>query len=439
MSQIENNEQNTQERIIPKLRFPEFQTTLGWSNKPLSKLANRITSKNKSGEITRVFTNSANDGVVDQSDYFDREIANKDNLNGYYIIELGDYVYNPRISTTAPVGPISKNKIAKGVMSPLYTVFRFHQTDNDFYEYYFKTNCWHKYLQHVSNSGARHDRMNITNDDFMAMPVPTLSHKEQQKIADCLSSIDELIELQEQKLAALKQHKKGLMQQLFPSHNDLQASKQASKQAIVYPKLRFPQFKDCKGWEIVELKDVAFINPKKEKLPDELKVSFIPMSSVSEHGKVNSFESRMVYEVKKGYTSFKDNDIIFAKITPCFENGKAALLSNLENGYGFGSTEFHVIRSQENCFPYFLFSQLYSDDLIIRGKQSMTGSAGQQRVPANFFENYLIVLPSLEEQQAIADCLSSLDKLISEEKEQIGRLKDHKKGLMQQLFPIFRN
>ena len=218
-----------------------------------------------------------------------------------------------------------------------------------------------------------------------------------------------------------------------------QASKQASKQAIVYPKLRFPQFKDCKGWEIVELKDVAFINPKKEKLPDELKVSFIPMSSVSEHGKVNSFESRMVYEVKKGYTSFKDNDIIFAKITPCFENGKAALLSNLENGYGFGSTEFHVIRSQENCFPYFLFSQLYSDDLIIRGKQSMTGSAGQQRVPANFFENYLIVLPSLEEQQAIADCLSSLDKLISEENEQIGRLKDHKKGLMQQLFPIFRN
>ena len=220
MIQIEKNEQNTQERIIPKLRFPKFQTMLGWSNEPLSKLANRITSKNKSGEITRVFTNSASDGVVDQSDYFDREIANKDNLNGYYIIELGDYVYNPRISTAAPVGPISKNKIAKGVMSPLYTVFRFHQTDNDFYEHYFKTDCWHKYLQRVSNSGARHDRMNITNDDFMAMPVPILSPEEQQKIADCLSSIDELINLREQKLAALKQHKKGLMQQLFIQNLD---------------------------------------------------------------------------------------------------------------------------------------------------------------------------------------------------------------------------
>ena len=211
-----DKQDDKQERVMPKLRFPEFHMELGWSNEPLSKLANRITSKNKSGEITRVFTNSASDGVVDQSDYFDREIANKDNLNGYYIIELGDYVYNPRISTVAPVGPISKNKIAKGVMSPLYTVFRFHQTDNDFYEHYFKTNCWHKYLQRVSNSGARHDRMNITNDDFMAMPVPILSPEEQQKIADCLSSINELIELEEQAIAGLKQHKKGLMQQLFP-------------------------------------------------------------------------------------------------------------------------------------------------------------------------------------------------------------------------------
>ncbi|VTX74070.1 Electron transfer flavoprotein-ubiquinone oxidoreductase [Neisseria subflava] len=131
-------------------------------------------------------------------------------------IELGDYVYNPRISTAAPVGSISKNKIAKGVMSPLYTVFRFHQADNDFYEHYFKTNCWHKYLQRVSNSGARHDRINITNNDFMAMPVPILSPEEQQKIADCLSSIDKLIELEEQAIAGLKQHKKGLIQQLFP-------------------------------------------------------------------------------------------------------------------------------------------------------------------------------------------------------------------------------
>ena len=162
------------------------------------------------------FTNSANDGVVDQSDYFDREIANKDNLNGYYIVEIGDYVYNPRISTAAPVGPISKNKISQGVVSPLYTVFRFHQISNDFYEHYFKTNRWHKYLQYVSNSGARHDRMNITNDDFMAMPVPILSFEEQQKIADCLSSIDELIALEEQEINTLKRHKKGLMQQLFP-------------------------------------------------------------------------------------------------------------------------------------------------------------------------------------------------------------------------------
>ncbi|MDO9844573.1 hypothetical protein Q7480_06040 [Glaesserella parasuis] len=87
-------------------------------------LANRVTVKNKDNAIIRVLTNSANDGVIDQGDYFDRDIANKNNLDGYYIIEFGDYVYNPRISNLAPVGPISKNKVGIGVMSPLYTVFR---------------------------------------------------------------------------------------------------------------------------------------------------------------------------------------------------------------------------------------------------------------------------------------------------------------------------
>ncbi|SNV74345.1 Type I restriction modification DNA specificity domain [Pasteurella dagmatis] len=186
------------------------------------------------------------------------------------------------------------------------------------------------------------------------------------------------------------------------------------------------------------MKDIALVNPKKENLPDDLDISFLPMSLVSEYGQVIGFETRKVYKVKKGYTAFKNKDIIFAKITPCFENGKAALLNDLENGYGFGSTEFHVIRSQNNCNPNFLFSYLYSDTLLIKGKKSMTGSAGQQRVPAQFFENYIIALPPPEEQQAIANCLSSLDSLISEQNQQICRLKTHKKGLMQQLFPTLQ-
>ena len=169
--------------LVPRLRFPEFRSTGEWKISTLSNLASKITVRNQDNLIKRVLTNSAVEGVVDQSDYFDREVANQDNLENYFVIDEGDYVYNPRISVTAPVGPISKNKVGRGVMSPLYTVFRFENPNNDFYEQYFKTNLWHPYLKSVSNTGARHDRMNILHSDFMKLPVPFPSIPEQQKIS----------------------------------------------------------------------------------------------------------------------------------------------------------------------------------------------------------------------------------------------------------------
>ena len=162
-------------------------------------------------------TNSAVNGVVDQRDFFEKDIANQNNLDNYFIVDFGDYVYNPRISKNAPVGPISKNKVAKGTMSPLYTVFEFIDFKNDFFEQYFQTNCWHKYLFQISNTGARHDRMSVTPNTFMKMPLTYPELPEQQKIADCLTSLDELINAQSRKIEALKIHKKGLMQGLFPS------------------------------------------------------------------------------------------------------------------------------------------------------------------------------------------------------------------------------
>lgn len=231
-------------KLVPKLRFPEFLDTEDWTITTLSKLANRVTLRNKNATVSRVFTNSAVDGVVDQRDYFDKDIANQNNLENYFIVDQGCYVYNPRISNTAPVGPICKNKIGKGVMSPLYTVFKFHSAENDFYEQFFKTDNWYSYLRNISNSGARHDRMSISNDAFMKMPLPQTSPKEQQKIADCLSSLDDLITSQNQKVDALKQHKKGLMQQLFPAEGE------------TVPKLRFPEFEN-EPWNIKPLGKVA--------------------------------------------------------------------------------------------------------------------------------------------------------------------------------------
>ncbi|MBW9248486.1 MAG: restriction endonuclease subunit S, partial [Acidithiobacillus ferriphilus] len=199
-------------------------------------MANRAKQKNRDEKIDRVLTNSAEFGVVDQRDFFDKDIATQGKLEGYFVVELGSYVYNPRISSTAPVGPISKNKIGTGVMSPLYTVFKFKDDRNDFYEHFFKTTGWHTYMRQASSTGARHDRMAISSDDFMAMPLPVPSPDEQQKIAECLSSVDELMAAQARKVEALKTHKKGLMQQLFPREGETQ------------PRLRFPEFQNAGEW-----------------------------------------------------------------------------------------------------------------------------------------------------------------------------------------------
>jgi type I restriction enzyme S subunit len=204
--------------LTPKLRFPEFANGGEWEEKPLRTLAKKIVDKNIDGLITDVFTNSAIDGIVDQREYFDKDIANKNNLNNYFIVDIGDYVYNPRISNIAPVGPISKNKtMRKGAMSPLYTVFRFYNIKNEFFEYYFKSNHWYTSIKKAANTGARFDRMSITDSSFMDIPVLSPEQPEQQKIAECLSSLDEIIERQGELIDALKKHKRGLMQGLFPA------------------------------------------------------------------------------------------------------------------------------------------------------------------------------------------------------------------------------
>ena len=186
-----------------------------WKEKTLGQLATRQTKKNDDQSIDRVLTNSAIHGVVDQQDYFDRDIANSENLAGYYVLEKGDYVYNPRISVNAPVGPINKNKIGVGIMSPLYTVFRFNKKENTFYEQYFKTSLWHKYMCSVANYGARHDRMNITTSDFMNLPLPYPEIEEQEKIVNFLTAIECKIEVIAQQIAFTEKFKKGLLQKLF--------------------------------------------------------------------------------------------------------------------------------------------------------------------------------------------------------------------------------
>lgn len=203
-------------KTVPEYRFPEFVDNGEWEIVKLREIAIRVKNKNKFNEQLPVLTNSATEGIVNQQDYFDREIVTRDNLSNYFIVKIDDFVYNPRISSLAPVGPISRNKIERGIISPLYTIFRFCKGCIDYFDYYFRTNCWHQYLRSIANFGARFDRMNITNEEFMNMPIPFPSVAEQQKIAECLSSIDKTIGSFLEKESQIEIYKKGLMQQLFP-------------------------------------------------------------------------------------------------------------------------------------------------------------------------------------------------------------------------------
>lgn len=186
-----------------------------WEETELGIIAAKVKSKNKDGAVSNVLTNSAAKGIVSQAEYFDREIVSEGNLHGYYVVNTGDFVYNPRISVTAPVGPIKRNKGKQGVMSPLYTVFRFTAGNLRFFEQYFETREWHSYMRSVANSGARHDRMNVSNEDFFSMPLPIPSPAEQEKIASFLEALDSKISAAESMFEMSKNFREGLMQQMF--------------------------------------------------------------------------------------------------------------------------------------------------------------------------------------------------------------------------------
>ena len=161
-----------------------------------------------------------------------------------------------------------------------------------------------------------------------------------------------------------------------------------------------------KNWKHASLSEVCEINPGKKDLLNKSKeqeVTFLPMAAVSEEGKILARESRKLKDVIKGYTNFRDGDVLLAKITPCFENGKRAIAKDLLNGIGFGSTEFHVLRPKGEITSDWIFYAISRSDFCNVAKSQMTGTAGQKRVPTRVLEQFEIPIPSLKEQKMITD------------------------------------
>ena len=175
-----------------------------------------------------------------------------------------------------------------------------------------------------------------------------------------------------------------------------------------YEKLTDVPFEIPESWEWVKLGDVVEINPK-NKLDDNLEVSFIPMNLI-EAGYSNRHkqESRFWKDVKKGFTHFAENDVALAKISPCFENRKSAIMKNLKNGYGAGTTELFVFRSSNVMLPSYLLWIIKSDDFIQAGTGNFSGVVGQQRLSREIVENYHIALPPLAEQKRIVNKIEEI-------------------------------
>ena len=182
----------------PEIRFKGF--TDPWEQRKLSEITDKVTEKNAGLQYVETFTNSAEFGIISQRDFFDHDIAKLGSLDGYYIVKNEDFVYNPRISTSAPVGPINRNKLGRtGVMSPLYTVFRPHDIDTTYLEYFFKCGYWHSFMNFNGDSGARSDRFSIRDNVFFQMPIPIPDIDEQRKIGELLTCLDNLITLHQRK------------------------------------------------------------------------------------------------------------------------------------------------------------------------------------------------------------------------------------------------
>lgn len=213
---------------------------------------------------------------------------------------------------------------------------------------------------------------------------PAIEH--QDKIVNILDRITSIITLKKQQLVFLEKLKHSLFVEMFINEN--------------YTKKK--------------LGECAIINPKKssdKRLHDELEVSFIPMMAVGENGQINVSKIKKFADVKNGFSYFSEGDVLFAKITPCMENGKGAIASNLCNGIGFGSTEFHVIRPIENITTSeWIYVLTTLQKFRLSAEANMTGSAGQKRVPASFLQDYSFYLPPIELQKQFSRVFKHLDK-----------------------------
>ena len=371
----------------PKIRFKGF--TKDWEQRKLKEIADKVSEKNKNNEFSEPFTNSAEQGIISQKDYFDREIVNNENLDSYYIVRNDDFIYNPRISVTAPVGPINRNRLGRnGVMSPLYTVFRTHDIDNLYLEFYFKTTKWHRFMKLNGDSGARFDRFTISSTQFMEMPIPYPMLDEQRKMGEYFDSLDHLITLHQRKCEQTKKLKKYMLQKMFPQNG------------AKVPEIRFYGF--TYDWEQRKFSDIATRESSiSTSTTDVPSVEYEDV--IAEEGRLNK-DIHLKEAVKSGIT-FDGSQVLYGKLRPYLHNW----LNPDFKGIAVG--DWWVLKpiNMDKKFLYRLIQTQQFDNIA-----NQSSGSKMPRADWNLISNSEFMVPfSKEEQSKIGIYFDSLDHLIT--------------------------
>ena len=394
----------------PKIRFKGY--TKDWEQRKLKEIADKVSEKNKNNEFSEPFTNSAEQGIISQKDYFDREIVNNENLDSYYIVRNDDFIYNPRISVTAPVGPINRNRLGRnGVMSPLYTVFRTHDIDNLYLEFYFKTTKWHRFMKLNGDSGARFDRFTISSTQFMEMPIPYPMLDGQRKMGEYFDSLDHLITLHQRKCEQTKKLKKYMLQKMFPQNG------------AKVPEIRFDGF--TYDWEQRKLGDV--FKEYSEKNHTELSA----LTIIQGGGTVKREDSdrNLMYDTSNlsNYKMVRKDDFIVHLRS--FEGGLEK--SSLD---GIISPAYHTFHSDmadsRFYYPYFRSYEFIKHKLV----SHVYGIRDGRSIDIDGMKTIEIPYTSIEEQRKIGDYLDCLDHLITLHQRKCDELKKMKKYMLQNMF-----
>ena len=410
--------------LLPKLRFPEFQKAKPWRLISLGEASTPVTERVGERKLTPVSI-SAGIGFVPQAEKFGRDISGNQ-YQLYTVVRDGEFVYNKGNSLKFPEGCVYLLQGWGAVAAPnVFICFRLkHGYSNGFFQNCFEANTHGKQLKRHITSGARSNGLlNISKDAFFGVAIPTPGNEEQQKIANCLSSLGEVIAAQACKVDTLKTHKKGLMQQLFPREGETQ------------PRLRFPEFRDAPDWESGSLGDIFETSsggtPSRSeesywggKIPwvTTSLVNFSVITDADEHITESGLKNSSAKLFPKGA-------VLIAMYGQGKTRGQVALL-----GVRAATNQAcAAILPNKGIEPYFVFLSLAGRYEELR---KLSNSGGQENLSQGLIRETPFAYPSNEaEQQRIADCLTSLDDLITFQTQALEILKTHKKGLMQQLFP----